>query len=405
MRIDSIVIVINAKRDYNIASWPMWKSEYVESVESEDDRSSHAYIVVWFTLVGSEFWKQLCREHGINPQGYLEEYAINGVDRKDVFFYQSDDNHYVPRALMVDLEPRVISGIRSTEHVDSTVVVDNTALNKIAADQLHLAEPTVEQTNSLVSTVMAASTNTLRYPGYMNNDLVGMLASLIPTPRCHFLITGYTPLALHGLGGVSTGITDIGISGEMRVPEAGGVAMTNLQNQISSNLSIRKTSVLDVMRRLLQQQNIMVSAPLKKGKYVSILNIIQGEVDPTQVHNSLQRIRERKLANFIDWGPASIQVALSKKSPYIQSANKVNGLMLANHTSVYHLFQNIVNEYDKLRKKNAFIVNYTKESSFGNVLEEFDQARESVTNLIEEYKASETSNYMNYSMEKDIVQN
>jgi hypothetical protein len=33
----------------------------------------------------------------------------------------------------------------------------------------------------------------------------------------------------------------------------------------------------------------------------------QGEVDPTQVHKSLQRIRERKLANFIEWGPASIQ--------------------------------------------------------------------------------------------------
>ena len=27
-----------------------------------------------------------------------------------------------------------------------------------------------------------------------------------------------------------------------------------------------------------------------------------------QVHKSLQRIRERKLANFIEWGPASIQV-------------------------------------------------------------------------------------------------
>lgn len=36
---------------------------------------------------------------------------------------------------------------------------------------------------------------------------------------------------------------------------------------------------------------------------------VQGEVDPTQVHKSLQRIRERKLANFIEWGPASIQVS------------------------------------------------------------------------------------------------
>lgn len=53
-----------------------------------------------------------------------------------------------------------------------------------------------------------------------------------------------------------------------------------------------------------------------------------------QVHKSLQRIRERKLANFIPWGPASIQVALSRKSPYLPSAHRVSGLMMANHTSI-----------------------------------------------------------------------
>ncbi len=72
---------------------------------------------------------------------------------------------------------------------------------------------------------MAASTTTLRYPGYMNNDMIGQLASLVPTPRCHFLMTGYTPLTF--------------------------------DRHISS---IRKTTVLDVMRRLLQTKNIMVSA-------------------------------------------------------------------------------------------------------------------------------------------------
>lgn len=62
--------------------------------------------------------------------------------------------------------------------------------------------------------------------------------------------------------------------------------------------------------------------------------LMQGEVDPGQVHKSLQRIRERKLANFIPWSPASIQVALSRKSPYIQTQHRVSGLMLANHTNI-----------------------------------------------------------------------
>ena len=98
---------------------------------------------------------------------------------------------------------------------------------------------------------MSASTTTLRYPGYMHNDLVGIVASLIPTPRCHFLMTSYTPFT---------------------------------SDSIDSAKTVRKTTVLDVMRRLLQPKNRMVSTtPSKSSCYISILNIIQGEADPTEV--------------------------------------------------------------------------------------------------------------------------
>lgn len=61
--------------------------------------------------IGSQFWEYLCREHGISQDGTLEDFATEGQagDRKDVFFYQADDEHYIPRAILVDLEPRVCS--------------------------------------------------------------------------------------------------------------------------------------------------------------------------------------------------------------------------------------------------------------------------------------------------------
>ncbi|KAJ9307007.1 hypothetical protein DTO217A2_3427 [Paecilomyces variotii] len=427
--------------------------------------------------VGSQFWQQLCLEHGINRDGNLEEFATEGGDRKDVFFYQSDDTRYIPRAILLDLEPRVINSIQSgsyrniynpenffigqqgigagnnwaagyaageivqeeifdmidreadgsdslegfmllhsiaggtgsglgsyilermndrfpkkliqtysvfpdtqsadvvvnpynsllamrrlTQNADSVVVLDNGALSRIVADRLHVQEPSFQQTNQLVSTVMSASTTTLRYPGYMHNDLVGITASLIPTPRTHFLITSYTPF---------TG------------------------DNIEQAKTVRKTTVLDVMRRLLQPKNRMVSiTPSKSSCYISILNIIQGEADPTDVHKSLLRIRERRLASFIPWGPASIQVALSKKSPYIQHTHRVSGLMLANHTSVATLFKRIVQQYDRLRKRNAFLEQYKKEAPFADGLGEFDEARAVVVDLVGEYEAAEREDYL-----------
>jgi tubulin gamma len=288
----------------------------------------------------------------------------------------------------------LLSMRRLTQNADSVVVLDNGALSHIAADRLHVQEPSFQQTNQLVSTVMSASTTTLRYPGYMHNDLVSILAGLIPTPRCHFLMTSYTPF---------TG------------------------DQVEQAKTVRKTTVLDVMRRLLQPKNRMVSTvPGKKSCYISILNVIQGEVDPTDVHKSLLRIRERRLASFIPWGPASIQVALTKRSPYIPMSHRVSGLMLANHTSIAtvrfplaftsrsttlslrgfvwysrmltdekQLFKRIVKQYDGMRKRNAFIEAYKKTAPFSENLDEFDEAREVVTDLIAEYEAAENPDYLN----------
>ena len=44
-------------------------------------------------LVGNAFWKQLCAEHRLRPDGSLSENIsdnadMNIVERKDVFFYQ-----------------------------------------------------------------------------------------------------------------------------------------------------------------------------------------------------------------------------------------------------------------------------------------------------------------------------
>ena len=46
----------------------------------------------------------------------MEEHATEGLDRKDVFFYQADDEHYIPRSVLLDLEPRVINNIMTSEY-------------------------------------------------------------------------------------------------------------------------------------------------------------------------------------------------------------------------------------------------------------------------------------------------
>jgi len=87
-------------------------------------------------------------------------------------------------------------------------------------------------------------------------------------------MTGYTPLT------IDRQVSVVSLPQHECYGSGLTFSITLGQSQVSS---VRKTTVLDVMRRLLQTKNIMVSASTRKGCYISILNIIQGEVDPTQV--------------------------------------------------------------------------------------------------------------------------
>ena len=71
--------------------------------------------------------------------------------------------------------------------------------------------------------------------------------------------------------------------------------------------------------------------------------------------------------------------------------------MLANHTAIHALFDRCVKQYDKLRSRNAFLENYRQESIFADSLDEFDDARDVVTSLSEEYRAAEGEDYVSGS--------
>jgi tubulin gamma len=60
-----------------------------------------------------------------------------------------------------------------------------------------------------------------------------------------------------------------------------------------------------------------------------------------------------------------------------------------------------VSQYDRLRKSGAFLNVYRKEAMFADSLDEFDDARETVMELIDEYKACESPDYANYGLETE----
>ncbi len=84
------------------------------------------------------------------------------------------------------------------ENADECMVLDNEALYDICFRTLKLTTPTFGDLNHLISAVMSGVTCCLRFPGQLNADLRKLAVNLIPFPRLHFFMVGFTPLTSRG---------------------------------------------------------------------------------------------------------------------------------------------------------------------------------------------------------------
>ncbi|CDK26334.1 unnamed protein product [Kuraishia capsulata CBS 1993] len=63
--------------------------------------------------VGEEFWGQLLKEHGLDNSGQKIQSNVKSEDKTRPFFLEVGSDRYTPRAILLDLEPRVIGSIQT----------------------------------------------------------------------------------------------------------------------------------------------------------------------------------------------------------------------------------------------------------------------------------------------------
>ncbi|KAM6505518.1 Tubulin beta chain (Beta tubulin) [Fusarium solani] len=63
--------------------------------------------------VGSAFWQTISGEHGLDSSGVYNGTSDLQLARMNVYFNETSSNKYVPRAVLVDLEPGTMDAVRS----------------------------------------------------------------------------------------------------------------------------------------------------------------------------------------------------------------------------------------------------------------------------------------------------
>lgn len=63
--------------------------------------------------IGAKFWEVISDEHGIDPTGSYHGDSDLQLERINVYYNEASGGKYVPRAVLVDLEPGTMDSVRS----------------------------------------------------------------------------------------------------------------------------------------------------------------------------------------------------------------------------------------------------------------------------------------------------
>lgn len=266
---------------------------------------------------------------------------------------------------------------RLIQNSDCNVVFDNHSLMQIASENLKVKSPSYEDMNKLISTVMSASTNTLRFPSYSYNSLLSIMSTLIPTPDLHFLTPSYTPF------------TADYVSQE-------------------AALDVRRSTAYDVILELIDPRLQLCSYnEFTSRKVLSLIDIIiSPNADQQRMDGDIQRalMKARQRLDFAPWTPSMVHLAMGQRSPYVNQKDAVvSGLQLANSTSVVPLLEKVCTQYDQLMHRSAFLNQYQRSDydieTGVDIMDEFNESRELTRSLVAEYCAAESISYIEHDEE------
>ncbi|PWZ01739.1 tubulin-domain-containing protein [Testicularia cyperi] len=426
--------------------------------------------------VGTKFWEVLSDEHGIDPNGNYIGTSDDQLARINVYYNEASGNKYVPRAVLVDLEPGTMDSTRSgplgglfrpdnfvfgqsgagnnwakghytegaelvdsvldvvrkeaencdmlqgfqithslgggtgagmgtlliskireeypdrmmatfsvlpspkvsdtvvepynatlsvhqlVENSDETFCIDNEALYNICFKTLKLSAPTYGDLNHLVSLVMSGVTTCLRFPGQLNSDLRKLAVNMVPFPRLHFFMVGFSPLTARG------------------------------------SQSYRAVTIPEITQQAFDSKNMMTACDTRMGRYLTCAAYFRGKVSMKDVEDQMQAFQQKHSTQFVEWIPNNVQTAQCDIPP---RGLKMSVTFIGNSTAIQDVFKRISEQFGAMFKRKAFLHWYTGE---GMDEMEFTEAESNLQDLIAEYQQYQDASAMDEELEGEYIE-
>ena len=188
------------------------------------------------------------------------------------------------------------------ENADECMILDNEALYDICFRTLKLTTPTFGDLNHLISAVMSGVTCCLRFPGQLNADLRKLAVNLVPFPRLHFFMVGFTPLTSRG------------------------------------SQQYRALTVPELTQQMWDAKNMMCAADPRHGRYLTASALFRGRMSTKEVDEQLLNCQNKNSSYFRGVDSEQRQASVCDIPP---KGLKMSSTFIGNSTAIQEMFKRV----------------------------------------------------------------
>uniref|UniRef100_A0A8C3KUJ3 Tubulin beta chain n=1 Tax=Chrysolophus pictus TaxID=9089 RepID=A0A8C3KUJ3_CHRPC len=383
------------------------------------------------------FWEVISDEHGIDPTGSYHGDSDLQLERINVYYNEAAGNKYVPRAILVDLEPGTMDSVRSgpfgqifrpdnfvfgqsgagnnwakghytegAELVDSVLdVVRKESESCDCLQGFQLTHSLGGGTGSGMGTLLISKIRE-EYPDRIMNTF-----SVMPSPKVSdTVVEPYNAtLSVHQL--VENTDETYCIDNEalydicFRTLKLTTPTYGDLNHLVSATMSgvttclrfpgqpaglppaedrgsqqYRALTVPELTQQMFDSKNMMAACDPRHGRYLTVAAIFRGRMSMKEVDEQMLNVQNKNSSYFVEWIPNNVKTAVCDIPP---RGLKMSATFIGNSTAIQELFKRISEQFTAMFRRKAFLHWYTGE---GMDEMEFTEAESNMNDLVSEYQ-------------------
>ncbi|KAK6149019.1 hypothetical protein DH2020_016544 [Rehmannia glutinosa] len=371
--------------------------------------------------IGSKFWEVVCDEHGIDPTGRYVGTSDLQLERVNVYYNEASCGRFVPRAVLMDLEPGTMDSVRTgpygqifrpdnfvfgqsgagnnwakghytegAELIDSVLdVVRKEAENCDCLQGFQVCHSLGGGTGSGMGTLLISKIRE-EYP-----DRMMLTFSVFPSPKVSdTVVEPYNAtLSVHQLvenadecmwgymlpplpGQLNSDLRKLAVNlipfPRLHFFMVGFAPLTSRGSQ-----QYRALTVPELTQQMWDAKNMMCAADPRHGRYLTASAMFRGKMSTKEVDEQMINVQNKNSSYFVEWIPNNVKSSVCDIPPRGLS---MASTFIGNSTSIQEMFRRVSEQFTAMFRRKAFLHWYTGE---GMDEMEFTEAESNMNDLVE----------------------